>query len=45
MESIAHNPPTERRRRAPIFALAATVIVAVAASAFAAGWLIGRILS
>jgi hypothetical protein len=46
MESLAtHNAPSDPSGRAPIFALALTVVAAVAGVAFAAGWLIGRIVS
>ena len=46
MSSLAtHNPPRDRSGRAPIFALAVTVVAAVAGVAFGAGWLIGRMLS
>jgi hypothetical protein len=46
MESTAfHSPPRDRHGRASIYVLATTVVAAVAGVAFAAGWLIGRILS
>jgi len=46
METTAvRNPPRERHGRAPIYTLAFVVVLAVAGAAFAAGWLIGRILS
>jgi len=46
MNTLAtRNPPRDRSGRAPIFALAVTVVAAVAGVAFATGWLIGRIVS
>ena len=42
MESAQTYSPAGR---APIYALATTVVVAVAGAAFAVGWLLGRILS
>jgi hypothetical protein len=46
METFAtRNPPRDRSGRAPIFALALTVVAAVAGVSFFAGWLIGRIVS
>lgn len=46
MATIAtHSPPQERRTELPVVALASAVLVLVVAGAFAAGWLIGRILS
>ena len=42
--TATHNPPEGRHELLSIFALAAVVLVAVIGSAFAAGWVIGRML-
>jgi hypothetical protein len=42
--TATYNPPLSRREKLSIFALAAAVLAAAIGSAFAAGWVIGRIL-
>jgi hypothetical protein len=42
--TATYNPPGDRHEKLSMFALAAVVLVAVIGSAFAAGWLIGRML-
>ncbi len=39
-----HNPPDTRYERLSIFAVAGVALVLVVGTAFAAGWLIGRML-
>jgi len=42
--TATYNPPAGRYERLSMFGLAATVLVGAIGSAFAAGWLIGRML-
>ena len=42
--TATYNPPESRSEKLSMFALAAVVLVAAVGSAFAAGWLIGRML-
>jgi hypothetical protein len=42
--TATYNPPISRQEKLSMFALATVVLVAVVSTAFAAGWLIGRIL-
>ncbi len=44
MSTATHNAPESRYEKLSIFALAAVVLAAAIASAFAAGWVIGRII-
>lgn len=40
--TATYNPPESRNEKLSMFALAAVVLVGAIGSAFAAGWLIGR---
>jgi hypothetical protein len=42
--TATYNPPASRAERLSMFALAFLVLAAAIGSAFAAGWVIGRIL-
>jgi hypothetical protein len=42
--SATYNPPASGSEKLSMFALAAVVLVLAIGSAFAAGWLIGRML-
>jgi hypothetical protein len=42
--TATHSLPEDRYEKLSIFALGATVLVALVGAAFAAGWLIGRIV-
>jgi hypothetical protein len=42
--SATHNPRLGAREKLPLFALAASVLALAVGSAFAAGWVIGRML-
>lgn len=42
--SATHSLPQDRFEKLSIFALATTVLVAAVGAAFAAGWLIGRMV-
>jgi hypothetical protein len=42
--TATYNPPRSRQEKLSIFVLAAVVLVVAVGSAFAAGFLIGRIL-
>jgi hypothetical protein len=41
---VTHSPPESRAEKLSIFAMAAIVLAAAIGSAFAAGWVIGRML-
>ncbi len=42
--SVTHSPPEGKYEKLSMFALAFVVLVVAIGSAFAAGWVIGRIL-
>ncbi len=42
--TATHNPPENRHQKLSIFALAFIVLVGAVGTAFAAGWIIGRML-
>ena len=42
--TATYNPPESRHEKLAIFALAALVLAAAVGTAFAAGWVIGRIV-
>jgi hypothetical protein len=44
VETTATHSPEGRYEKIPIFSLAAAVLLVAIGAAFAAGWLIGRIL-
>jgi hypothetical protein len=42
--TATYSPPESRTQKLSMFAMAAVVLAAAIGSAFAAGWIIGRIL-
>jgi hypothetical protein len=42
--TATHSPPESRAEKLSMFAMAAIVLAAAIGSAFAAGWVIGRML-
>jgi hypothetical protein len=42
--TATHKPPLSRHEKLSMFALAAVVLAVAVGSAFAAGWVIGRML-